>query len=135
MGDYVNRGQQSTEVICLLFALMVRFPRKIVMLRGNHECQNITKIYGFYDECKRRHSIKLWQQFVSAFNYMPLVALINEKIMCMHGGISPSMESFKNIDNLARPLEIPSEGLVADLLWNDPDDETKEWGENERGCG
>lgn len=135
MGDYVNRGQQSTEVIVLLFALLVRFPDRIVMLRGNHESATITKVYGFYDECKRRHSIKLWNQFVNAFNSMPLVALIDDKIMCMHGGISPSMESFKDVENFDRPLDIPSEGLITDLMWNDPDEEATDWTENERGCG
>jgi serine/threonine-protein phosphatase PP1 catalytic subunit len=131
----VNRGQQSTEVIVLLFALLVRFPDRIIMLRGNHESATITKVYGFYDECKRRHSIKLWNQFVNAFNCMPLVALIDDKIMCMHGGISPSMESFKDVENFDRPLDIPSEGLITDLMWNDPDEEATDWTENERGCG
>jgi len=94
MGDYVNRGRQSCEVICLLFALKVRYPQQVIILRGNHECQAITRIYGFFDEVKRRYKIGLWQAFYSCFNYMPLVALVDEKIMCMHGGISKDMHSF-----------------------------------------
>ena len=94
MGDYVNRGKQSTEVISLLFALKIRFPDQIIILRGNHECQAITKIYGFYDEVKRRYCIQLWQAFYSCFNHLPIVALIDDKIMCMHGGISREINSF-----------------------------------------
>lgn len=97
MGDYVNRGKQSCEVICLLYALQVRFPLQVSMLRGNHECQAITRIYGFFDEIKRRYKISLWQAFYNSFNHMPLVALIDEKIMCMHGGISKAMKDFNDI--------------------------------------
>jgi len=95
MGDYVNRGKQSCEVICLLLALKVRFPSQVIILRGNHESQAITRIYGFFDEIKRRYNIKLWTTFVTCFNHMPVVALIDEKIMCMHGGISKDMNSFE----------------------------------------
>ena len=66
---------------------------------------------------------------------MPLAALVDEKIMCMHGGISKSMKEFKDIENLPKPTDVPDSGLVADLLWNDPDEDTNDWAENERGCG
>lgn len=66
---------------------------------------------------------------------MPLVALIDEKIMCMHGGISKSMKDFSDISQLPKPSDIPDEGLMADLLWNDPDEHATDWEENERGCG
>ena len=68
------------------------------MLRGNHECSSINRIYGFYDECKssgylgkRKYNIKLWKTFSDVFNVMPVCALIDEKILCMHGGISPQL--------------------------------------------
>ena len=135
LGDYVNRGKRSCEVICLLFALKVRFPEQVIILRGNHESQAITRIYGFFDEIKRRYKLSLWQAFYNCFNHMPLVALVDEKIMCMHGGISKSMKEFKDIENLPKPTDVPDSGLVADLLWNDPDEDVLDWSENERGCG
>lgn len=66
---------------------------------------------------------------------MPLVALVDEKIMCMHGGISKEMASFNQVENITKPCDVPDVGLIADLLWNDPDEDAVDWEENERGCG
>lgn len=91
LGDYVDRGKQSIESICLLFAYKIKYPETVFLLRGNHECENITKIYGFYEECQKRYSISLWKKFVTAFNMLPVAALIDDKILCMHGGLSKDM--------------------------------------------
>jgi serine/threonine-protein phosphatase PP1 catalytic subunit len=88
LGDYVDRGKQSIEVIILLLCYKTRYPENFFMLRGNHECSAINRIYGFYDECKKRYSIKLWKQFGDCFNCLPFVAVVEEKIICMHGAPS-----------------------------------------------
>jgi diadenosine tetraphosphatase ApaH/serine/threonine PP2A family protein phosphatase len=85
----VDRGKQSLETICLLLAYKVKYPENFFILRGNHECASINRIYGFYDECKRRYNIKLWKTFTDCFNCLPIAAIIDEKIFCMHGGLSP----------------------------------------------
>jgi serine/threonine-protein phosphatase PP1 catalytic subunit len=133
LGDYVDRGKQSVETITLLLAYKVRYPEHFFLLRGNHECSSITRIYGFYDECKRRYNIKLWKRFCDVFNCMPPAALIEQKVFCMHGGISPELGTFDQIRNLARPCDVPDTGLLCDLLWADPDKDVSGWCENDRG--
>lgn len=133
LGDYVDRGPHSIETISLLLAYKVLYPDRIFILRGNHESADICRIYGFYDECKRRFAPKLWRRFTDLFGYLPLAALISSKIFCAHGGISPKLQDLKALEAVKRPLEVPDEGLVTDVLWSDPDPDIYGWGENERG--
>jgi serine/threonine-protein phosphatase PP1 catalytic subunit len=83
LGDYVDRGKQSLETICLLLAYKIKYPENFFLLRGNHECASINRIYGFYDECKRRYSVRLWKTFTECFNCMPVAAIVDEKIFCI----------------------------------------------------
>jgi len=133
LGDYVDRGKQSLETVTLLFSYKSKFPENFFLLRGNHECSAITRIYGFYDECKRRYNIKLWKTFCDVFNCMSVCALIDDKIMCMHGGLSPEIKSFDQIRRLVRPTDVPDTGMICDLLWADPDKEVTGWEESDRG--
>ncbi|ODQ77960.1 hypothetical protein BABINDRAFT_23488, partial [Babjeviella inositovora NRRL Y-12698] len=133
LGDYVDRGKQSLETILLMLAFKIKYPENFFMLRGNHECANITKIYGFYDECKRRASSKVWKMFVDCFNTLPIAATIGNKIFCVHGGLSPNLTSLKQIRNIQRPSDVPETGLLADLLWSDPDATVDDWSSNDRG--
>ena len=134
LGDYVDRGKNSLETIVLLLAYKIKYPENFFLLRGNHESDNINKIYGFYDECKRRFNIKIWKKFNDLFNIFPISAIIKDKILCMHGGLSPNLQNLDQLKNIVRPTEIPDSGLLCDLLWSDPNMNNEEdWGENERG--
>ena len=133
MGDYVDRAKQSVEVITLLLCYKIKYPENFFLLRGNHECASLNRIYGFYDECKRRYSVKLWRIFADCFNCMPVAALIADKIMCMHGGLSPDLEDLSQIMEIQRPTDVPDEGLLCDLLWSDPDMFCKGWAHSMRG--
>ncbi|KAL9248000.1 hypothetical protein vseg_021367 [Gypsophila vaccaria] len=133
LGDYVDRGKQSLETICLLLAYKIKYPENFFLLRGNHECASINRIYGFYDECKRRFNIKLWKVFTECFNCLPVAALIDGKILCMHGGLSPDLQNLDQIRNLRRPTDVPDSGLLCDLLWSDPSKDVQGWGMNDRG--
>ncbi|XP_058076193.1 serine/threonine-protein phosphatase PP1-like isoform X2 [Magnolia sinica] len=133
LGDYVDRGKQSLETICLLLAYKIKYPDKLFLLRGNHEDAKINRIYGFYDECKRRFNVRLWKIFTDCFNCLPVAALIEDKILCMHGGISPELSSLSQIRDIERPTEIPDSGLLCDLLWSDPNHDIKGWGDSDRG--
>jgi len=133
LGDYVDRGKQSLESICLLLAYKLKYAENFFILRGNHECASINRIYGFFDECKRRYSMRLWKTFTDCFNCLPVAAIVDEKIFCMHGGLSPELKSFEQIRRIMRPTDVPDSGLLCDLLWSDPDKDIPEWGENDRG--
>uniref|UniRef100_A0A0E0NSZ1 Serine/threonine-protein phosphatase n=1 Tax=Oryza rufipogon TaxID=4529 RepID=A0A0E0NSZ1_ORYRU len=133
LGDYVDRGKQSLETICLLLAYKIKYPENFFLLRGNHECASINRIYGFYDECKRRFNVRLWKVFTDCFNCLPVAALIDDKILCMHGGLSPDLTHLDEIKSLPRPTDVPDTGLLCDLLWSDPGKDVQGWGMNDRG--
>jgi serine/threonine-protein phosphatase PP1 catalytic subunit len=151
LGDYVDRGKQSLETILLLLCYKLKFPENFFLLRGNHECANVTRglyyfssamtslfadnrpVYGFYDECKRRCNIKIWKTFVDTFNTLPIASIVAGKIFCVHGGLSPSLQHMEDIRQIVRPTDVPDYGLLNDLLWSDPADMQGDWEENERG--
>ena len=134
LGDYVDRGKQSIETILLLFCLKIKYPEKIYLLRGNHESASVNKIYGFFDECKRRYSIRLHKLFSEVFNMLPFTAIVEEKILCMHGGLALNIDTIDAFKNILRPTEIPDSGMLCDLVWSDPSyDIVCSWGFNERG--
>jgi len=133
LGDYVDRGKQSLETICLLLAYKIKFPENFFLTRGNHECASINRIYGFYDECKKRYSIKLWKIFTDCFNCLPVACLLDDKILCMHGGLSAELEKVDQIKEIVRPSDVPEQGLLCDLLWSDPEENPNGFGPNDRG--
>jgi len=133
LGDYVDRGKQSIEVAVCVLAYKIKYPENFFVLRGNHECASINRIYGFYDECKRRFSIKLWKKFTDCFNCLPAAAILEDKIFCVHGGLSPELVDPRQISQIIRPTDIPDTGLLCDLIWSDPDGAIDGWGENDRG--
>ncbi|KZO95086.1 Metallo-dependent phosphatase, partial [Calocera viscosa TUFC12733] len=133
LGDYVDRGKQSLETILLLLCYKIKYPENFFMLRGNHECANVTRVYGFYDECKRRASLKVWKTFIDVFNALPIASIVASKIFCVHGGLSPSLNNMDDIRRIARPTDVPDYGLLNDLLWSDPSDTAQDWEDNERG--
>jgi serine/threonine-protein phosphatase PP1 catalytic subunit len=140
LGDYVDRGKNGVETICLLLAYKVKYPSTFHLLRGNHEAAEINRIYGFYDACKIHPANKgsgggpgLWKEFNKVFGYLPLAAVVSDKIFCAHAGLSPQMTNVDKIDSVTRPLSVPDEGLVCDLLWSDPESDKGGWADNDRG--
>ena len=123
LGNIVDKGYYSIDCISLLLCLKIRYPNRIYLIRGSHECNQITQIYGFYDECLRKYrSSKVWKYFIDLFNYLPLAAIIDNKIFCVHGGLSLSIKTLEDINELDRVKETPQEGPSNDLLWTNPAD-------------
>ncbi|KAJ1858548.1 serine/threonine protein phosphatase Pzh1 [Coemansia sp. RSA 638] len=133
LGDYVDRGKQSLETMLLLLCFKIKYPDNFFLLRGNHECASVTRVYGFYDECKRRCNVKVWRAFVDTFNALPVAAVVAGKIFCVHGGLSPDLVSMEQVRQLSRPCDVPDHGILNDLLWSDPSDTAADWEDNERG--
>ena len=115
--------------------LQVRYPDRITLIRGNHESRQITQVYGFYDECLRKYgSITVWRYCTEIFDYLSLSAIIDGRIFCVHGGLSPSIQTLDQIRTIDRKQEVPHDGPMCDLLWSDPED-TQGWGVSPRGAG
>lgn len=140
LGDYVDRGSHSLETMCLLLALKVKFPNKIVLLRGNHEDRWINQSFGFYDECENRLQENpdlpesVFNRINVLFEYFPLGCVIQDLILCLHGGIGSSFKRLDQLESIPRPLEVvhevntPLEKLVVDILWSDPTDSDSDLG-------
>nr|XP_043631471.1 serine/threonine-protein phosphatase BSL3-like isoform X1 [Erigeron canadensis] len=142
LGDYVDRGQHSLETICLLLALKVEYPQNVHLIRGNHEAADINALFGFRIECiermGERDGIWVWHRINKLFNWLPLAALIEKKIICMHGGIGRSINHIEQIENLQRPITMEAGSIVLmDLLWSDPteNDSVEGLRPNARGPG
>lgn len=142
LGDYVDRGQHSLETITLLLALKVEYPHNVHLIRGNHEAADINALFGFRIECiermGERDGIWAWHRINQLFNWLPLAALIEKKIICMHGGIGRSINHVEQIENLHRPISMEAGSIVLmDLLWSDPteNDSVEGLRPNARGPG
>lgn len=137
LGDFVDRGFYSLESLLLLLALKVRYPDRMTLIRGNHESRQITTVYGFYDECLRKYgSANVWRYCCEVFDYLSLGAIVGGKggVFCVHGGLSPEIETIDQIRLIDRKQEVPHEGSMCDLLWSDPD-EVPGWAVSPRGAG
>lgn len=137
LGDYVDRGFHSLEVITLLFALLCKYPRNVFLIRGNHEFSHVNRMYGFYDEVMLIYKNEdIWQEFQLAFSWMPLAAVVSNRVFCVHGGLSPELGALDQIGEVKRPIHsYDVDAMVSDLVWSDPDDNVSMFTDNQRGSG
>jgi len=140
LGDYVDRGAHSLETICLLMALKVKYPNQIHLLRGNHEDGAINRVFGFAEECEERldddidDSYSVFKAINSFFEWLPLAGVIEDRILCLHGGIGSTLKTISDLEKLQRPVQVVHEvenifqQLLIDVLWSDPTDNDQEMG-------
>lgn len=128
LGDYVDRGCFSCEVVFYLYAHKIFYPKTFFMLRGNHECRQLTSFFNFKDECQYKYSVEMYDLIMDSFDHLPIGAMVNKSFFCVHGGLSPEIATLSDISALDRHQETPREGPMCDLLWSDPFDEDGEGG-------
>ncbi|CAJ0949965.1 unnamed protein product, partial [Mesorhabditis belari] len=126
LGDYVDRGTHSLEILMLLLACKVEYPDNMFLLRGNHEISSVNKYYGFFGELRMRfHRNNEWdglyRRFCQVFGYLPVAALVNGTVLCVHGGLAPTLKSLDDLRSIKRPEIEPADGgLLENILWADP---------------
>ncbi|CAG9324134.1 PPP3CA_9 [Blepharisma stoltei] len=123
LGDYVDRGIYSIEVVILLYSLKLNFPDRVFLIRGNHECRILTTYFTFRAECLNKYDLEIYDRFLESFDCLPLAALVNDSFITCHGGLSPDLEVLDDIDLIYRFNEPPKTGAFCDILWADPVDD------------
>lgn len=136
MGDYVDRGFSSIETFAYLALLKIQYPDMIYLLRGNHESRQVNQMYGFFNDCLQIYGNSgIWFLFNDVFDLLPISAVIDNEIYCVHGGLSPEIKRIGRLStDIQRKQELPQSGPFADLCWSDPDDVPK-FVPNRRGAG
>eukprot|EP00027_Filamoeba_sp_ATCC50430_P008359 CAMPEP_0168559646 /NCGR_PEP_ID=MMETSP0413-20121227/10636_1 /TAXON_ID=136452 /ORGANISM="Filamoeba nolandi, Strain NC-AS-23-1" /LENGTH=312 /DNA_ID=CAMNT_0008590891 /DNA_START=51 /DNA_END=989 /DNA_ORIENTATION=+ len=136
LGNYVDRGSYSVETISLLLCLKLKYPNRVFLLRGNHETRALTQVHGFYAECVRKYgNSNVWKYMTDMFDYLTVAAIIDDKIIAMHAGLSSSISSIDQLRVINRFQEVPPESPLTDILWSDPDPERDGFNFSPRGAG
>jgi diadenosine tetraphosphatase ApaH/serine/threonine PP2A family protein phosphatase len=136
LGDYVDRGRWSVELISLLLCYKVKYPRDFFLLRGNHETRAANHDYGFVDEIQKKFGdTLLWTEFNRAFDYLPFAAIVDARIFCIHAGLHPQLRSLSQLTEIERRGEPGLPSILSGLLWSDPDEATADWRRSIRRTG
>lgn len=127
LGDYVDRGEYSIDLIVLLLAMTIKYPQNCFLIRGNHELKLINAKYGFFESSFVRYKqIGPFNAVNEVFNYLPIAAVVNQRYFCVHGGISQYLKHYHQINKIKKPFDDMENSsdyqLVSDILWSDPID-------------
>ena len=117
LGDYVDRGPKQLENLSYILGLKIQRPEKVILLRGNHEQQNLNRRYGFYNTLLKRYSIDLYDKILSLYDNLSLMAVINDDNLMVHGGIPSGIDNLEEINELTS-----NDNRYKEVFWNDPEE-------------
>ena len=121
LGDFVDRGEFSIEIINIILLMKILFPENVFLIRGNHEFRSITRVNGFgSDVVQLYNSEEIFDLFMYTFSQIPLAAVVDDFMVCLHGGIGPNFTSLKQLNYIVRPINDFNDPILVDLLWSDP---------------
>ncbi|KAJ1455441.1 Metallo-dependent phosphatase-like protein [Pelagophyceae sp. CCMP2097] len=123
LGDYVDRGARGCEVLLYLLLLKLRYPDRVHLLRGNHECRALTGHFGFRAECRSKYGLTVYHECCRVFEALPLAAVVARRrgdVLCCHGGLGPSFDTVGDLEQVDRRAEPLEAGVLCDVLWADP---------------
>ncbi|MEM2979865.1 MAG: metallophosphoesterase [Thermoproteota archaeon] len=139
LGDYVDRGPQQLKNVTFLFHKKLEIPDKVILLRGNHETQEVNRVYGFLNELllsyNEEEAYVIWNKFNEVFSFLPYGCLVNRRLLAIHGGIPSRLTLLKQIELLSKGESNPKDPVAFQLLWNDPSEEVKSFRYSDRGEG
>ena len=140
LGDYVGKGFNSLSAFMLLILYLIKYPNNLTLLRGNHDSYIMSSMYGLHLECSNKYtsnneSDHIFKKINELFNLLQLAAVVDNKIFCIHGGLSPEFKKIEEINKIDRKKDIPREGIITDLIWSDPSEEIMEYSPSQKGAG
>jgi protein phosphatase len=136
LGDIVDRGEFSLETATLIFLMKVLWPTDVFIIRGNHEFEALCSRCGFLSQILQVYSHHhVFQVFLRVFEELPIAAIINSAILCVHGGLDPELSSIQQISTITRPFATSSSGISESLVWSDPDLDHPGFAKSHRGSG
>ncbi len=133
LGDYADRGPSQVETFNLAMAMTLRFPKRVFMLRGNHETESIAKRYGFHVDVLRKHSEAVFSDYVEVFKALPLAGISKNGIFACHGGVPQKGRSMDDLQTPDRHYADIQNEVLFQLIWNDPVDFSLDFTNNMRG--
>jgi diadenosine tetraphosphatase ApaH/serine/threonine PP2A family protein phosphatase len=136
LGDYVDRGSHSVELITLLLCYKIKYPNDLFLLRGNHETRAVNREYGFSTEVRKKFaSLEVWRIFNSVFDMLPIAAIIDSRVFCVHGGLHPELSDVDQLRNIERKQEPDLISIFSGVIWSDPSDAVDDWKRSVRRSG
>lgn len=136
LGDLIDRGEFSTEVVTLVFALKIAFPTDVFIVRGNHEFAEICQDCGFLEELQKIYrNCPIFPSFIRVFAQIPFLVVVEGGFVCLHGGVGPACPNVESFSSLKRPIHSFSLKAVSELLWSDPAEDYGGFRPSMRGYG